>query len=295
VATVTPLLDEGFVTVGFSDHPVGSRAQATAGRTGSVALGSATERMTRPSVRLVVLPASSEGRRVLGPLAWATLEALALRVAQHDGAWVAGVSARSLAGELAVGKNTAAAALRRLGTAGLLRSQPSRRAGGRYAGAGYELDLDACRRFGLVIDNGSAAVTEPDTGGLRRSAPCSQSWDTTGETPLAPVAPPPVSRDRRHGRSPAEPVTAPIADRPQPSLFDALTQPDLPHPKPSLSSSQHHVTPDLERRNLRSADSTCSSSLPTPIRTDALAPGVPGVAFSVSGNLNGNLNGAGQC
>jgi DNA-binding transcriptional MocR family regulator len=174
-----------------------------------------------PAGRLVVLPDSSKGRRALGPVAWATLEALALSAEANDGTAIAYVSARSLAGELGVGKNTAAAALRRLATAGLVRLRPSRRAGGRYAGAGYELDPVACRQFGLVIENASTVATA--SGSARtRPAPCPHNEDTAGQEPSSPIPPNPVSPFQGHGRPGGRTAATPVPASPQPSLFDSL-------------------------------------------------------------------------
>ena len=80
-------------------------------------------------------------RRLLGPLAWAVLADLALD-AEHDGAgaWVVTTSARRVAAHLGVGKDTAARALRRLVSIGLLeRSPQSAGPAGRFGTGSYEL------------------------------------------------------------------------------------------------------------------------------------------------------------
>ena len=70
---------------------------------------------------LVLLgPGSSGLRRILGPMPWVSLEALAARSCEIDGRLVADISVRSLATELGVAKDTAARALGVLRDAGLI-------------------------------------------------------------------------------------------------------------------------------------------------------------------------------
>jgi hypothetical protein len=87
--------------------------------------------------RLIVGPGALELIRQVGPTAWAVLE---LAVARGDGR-VSAVSARRVAAELGVAKDTAARALRALTGAGLLDPMPRRRSGGRFEPGGYRLHV----------------------------------------------------------------------------------------------------------------------------------------------------------
>lgn len=81
-----------------------------------------------------------ELRRRLGPLAWAVLQDLAEDAEMVDGRLVARSSARRLAANLGIGKDTAARALRTLTAAGLIAAVAAERGErGRFAVGGYRL------------------------------------------------------------------------------------------------------------------------------------------------------------
>lgn len=87
-----------------------------------------------------------ELRRRLGPLAWAVLQDLAEDAEMVDGRLVARSSARRLAANLGIGKDTAARALRALGAAGLIAAAAAERGErGWFAAGGYELTASAAR------------------------------------------------------------------------------------------------------------------------------------------------------
>lgn len=219
--------------------------------------------------RLVVLTSSAATRRSLGHLAWAALEVLALRTRFEDGALVADGNVRTLAAELGVGKDTAAAAVRRLVDAGLVHHR-SRRSGGRYATSAYLLDGDACHHAGLRVEGTHLG---------QRPSPC----------PPLPCPDPPdtAPKDTDTGRapSPTKDLRSPSSDaRAQPSLFELPT---------STSDDRFSSTP-LEPHHPHIPNAVPDPpppQLPPRNRADALAPGVQRGVVNVAGNLNGNLNG----
>lgn len=160
---------------------------------------------------VLVLPSSRAASRELGPLAWRLLEELALE-AQANGTLATQTSVRTLAAELKVGKEAAASAIHRLVEFGVVACQPCRRAG-RYAGSSYVLDIDACRRAGLVI----TSVASPD-------APC-------------PASPCPANRD----------TVEPCSDeRDAPERLTA--QRDVASPEPEVPES---TAPEPASRSIR--------------------------------------------
>jgi DNA-binding transcriptional MocR family regulator len=90
-------------------------------------------------------------RRSVGLTAWATLEELLLDAAPHpSGSLSAQVSARVLAAQLGVSKDTGAAALRRLASAGLVRREDHRDAArGVFARSVYVIDMARLDRSGI--------------------------------------------------------------------------------------------------------------------------------------------------
>src|SRR6266542_3349979 len=105
---------------------------------------------------ITVLPSSRALCRRVGPLAWVLLEELALRAeARPDGLTVE-TNVRDLGATLDFSKDTVAKALGRLADLGLLHAQ-ARRIAGRYAGCAYVVDIEACRRAGIVITQVAAA------------------------------------------------------------------------------------------------------------------------------------------
>jgi transcriptional regulator with XRE-family HTH domain len=90
---------------------------------------------------LVLGPDAGGTRRSLGPLAWATLEALVADARIVDGVVVASVSIRDLAERLGVSKNTAHRAIVTLNRAELAEQAQERTAAGRFASAAYVLTV----------------------------------------------------------------------------------------------------------------------------------------------------------
>jgi DNA-binding MarR family transcriptional regulator len=90
---------------------------------------------TSPALALFVSQESQALRRRLGPLAWLALETLALAAETRSGGWVAPCGVRGLAEDLGISKDTAARAVAKLLTAGLVTrerlasSDPARRSG----------------------------------------------------------------------------------------------------------------------------------------------------------------------
>lgn len=129
---------------------------------------------------ITVASSSRDTRRLVGPLAWIALEELALRAVAGNGALEVETSVRDLAGSLGTGKDAIAAALTRLTELGLVRCQ-TRRAAGRYAGSAYLLEVDACRRAGLVLhttSRPSLTVSGPAVSGPAVSG--QTGYGTTG-------------------------------------------------------------------------------------------------------------------
>lgn len=95
-----------------------------------------------PTPRAVVIgPASSELRRVLGPTSWAVLEEMALRSTDVGEHRVAQVSERALASSLGLAKDTAARAIRRLRDAGLVTAIQERTQSGIFDVGTYRLSV----------------------------------------------------------------------------------------------------------------------------------------------------------
>lgn len=227
---------------------------------------------------ITVLPASRATSREVGSLAWVVLEELALRAESQAEGLVVETSVRDLAATLTAGKDTIAAALGRLVDLGLVHHRIRRRAG-RYAGSAYLIDADACRRGGLIL--GTTVSDRPCP-----VIPC-------------PVEPEPADRDPAApdtivtaGPEPAPASPTGYAGSLAPSLFDPPEPPTSPVPTlPSLSSFPPS-TPSIDPTSPPDPPSSPSSSLPTPNRTDALAPGVRGGAVNAAGSLNGNPDGS---
>lgn len=94
------------------------------------------------SPSLLVTCASSEVRRALGPAGWSAMEVLALRSErQPDGAWVATLGVRELAGLLGVGRDAAACALVALRDHGLVSAAQHRAGKGRFDGTRHTILL----------------------------------------------------------------------------------------------------------------------------------------------------------
>lgn len=108
---------------------------------------------------ITVLPSSRALCRRVGPLAWVLLEELALRAEAHPGGLTVETNVRELGATLNFGKDTVAKALGRLTDLGLLHPQ-ARRIAGRYAGCAYVVDIEACRRVGIVVTQ-VAIVSSP--------------------------------------------------------------------------------------------------------------------------------------
>ena len=240
---------------------------------------------------ITVLACSRETSRRVGPLAWVILEELALRAQGGSDASIE-TNVRALASELGVGKDTVAQALARLVNLGLVRCQPQRR-GGRYAGSAYELDIETCRHFGVVLNG----LTNKEIDVL--APPCPVPADPAQSDAIAPdrVAPAPAG--------PTAPAPAQPRPLPQPgaqSLFDLSDEPspslpDQPNDAPSLTPRSPIVSPSSPVPQT-TLPATLPPSLPRSDQLDALAPGVrrgrvnvPGKGAGERSALNGNLNG----
>jgi hypothetical protein len=123
-------------------------------------------------------------RRTLGLTAWAALEELLLDAApQARGSFTVQVSARVLAGRLGVSKDTAAAALRRLASAGLVRREDHRdRARGVFARSVYV--IDAARLDENVIHRHAPLPSRP----MRRGAASAAAIGGGGQASLFDLA-----------------------------------------------------------------------------------------------------------
>lgn len=148
---------------------------------------------------LVVSPSSRELRRRLGPLAWAVLEDVALDAGVDDhGRLVATTSTRAVAEHLGLTPGTAARALGRLRSLGLVRYTRHDGPAGRFGLAAYVLDavpgLEVC------------------TGGDSAQRPCAVSPRSGEPRPVEP----------RAGDAPMEPSA--VGGRPR--RPDAVSSPD---------------------------------------------------------------------
>jgi DNA-binding transcriptional MocR family regulator len=123
-------------------------------------------------------------RHTLGVVAWAALEELLLDPAPRpSGDLSAQVSARILAARLGVSKDTAAAALRRLTSVGLVRREDHRDAArGVFARSVYV--IDAARLSGHGIHRHAAPLTRP----TRRSRARVAASDGNGQASLFDAA-----------------------------------------------------------------------------------------------------------
>ena len=98
--------------------------------------------MTVTSDRTLVLtPAAVELRRQVGPTAWVVLEATVAHTVGVAGVLTACVSARSLASELGLAKNTTARALSVLRDAGVLTVVQARDSRGSFTAGCYVVSL----------------------------------------------------------------------------------------------------------------------------------------------------------
>ena len=93
-----------------------------------------------PARVLVVTAESSNLRRDLGPLAWTTLQHLALNSYPTAQGWAVGMGVRQVAAGLGVTKDTAARAVARLVSAGLVTREQVKVPGG-CCRSGYSLHL----------------------------------------------------------------------------------------------------------------------------------------------------------
>jgi predicted transcriptional regulator len=122
----------------------------------------------------------------LGLTAWAALEELLLDAApQARSSLSAQVSARELAGRLGVSKDTAAAALRRLASAGLVRREDHRDARrGVFARSVYVIDVARLRENGITRQAAQAMPSK------RRGALAVAVGHGDGQASLFELAPP---------------------------------------------------------------------------------------------------------
>jgi DNA-binding transcriptional MocR family regulator len=95
-----------------------------------------------PTRSIVIHPAAATLRRSLGAQAWAALEVIVAASGNSAPVTVA-ISARKLAVELGVSKNTAARALATLTDAGLISPRQARALTGTFDTGSYELTVNA--------------------------------------------------------------------------------------------------------------------------------------------------------
>lgn len=144
-----------------------------------MARSSPTGGLTRNAAPSVSVEAQRALQRSLGPTAWAVLADVALDVVPDGaGTAVVEISARRLAAQFGITKDTAARALRRLQTAGILLRRPQRTGpAGRFTPGTYEVRLpwaargSPCRLDGDTVGHqhrGSA--DSPDADGTVSAA-----------------------------------------------------------------------------------------------------------------------------
>ncbi len=149
---------------------------------------------------------TADGRvvcRAVGTTAWAVLADIVLDAkADTHGNLVAATNVRRIAGDLGIGKDTAARALARLVDAGLVVRHCRRGTGGQYDRSLYELRLDSADGITVVVP----APVPP--------SPCPVSTETDTETRRGPAPgaavkeigrPEPSDRGARRGQRRSRP------------------------------------------------------------------------------------------
>jgi hypothetical protein len=124
-----------------------------------------------PAERSLVIGSSARSlRRRVGLTAWVALEELLLDALPHaPGILAVHASARSLAARLDMSKDTAAAALRRLTAAGVVRCESHRDAvRGVFARSVYLLDVDRFEADGIEL-RGAPASARPRRSNVEAS------------------------------------------------------------------------------------------------------------------------------
>jgi len=110
--------------------------------------------------------AAADVRRRVGPTAWVVLEATVARAEADGGVITSVVSARSLAAELGLAKNTTARALSVLRLAGLLVAVQPRDCRGTFAAGSYRVHLPA-----NSLEHASAVASPVFSSRTRRITP----------------------------------------------------------------------------------------------------------------------------
>lgn len=179
---------------------------------------------------LVVGLESRQWRRMLGPLAWAALDYLALAARHYEQGWAAPVGVRDLAAAMGVTKDTAARAISALASAGLV-TRTRVETDNKHRRSGYRLRLpdgiELRTRPPAQHSHSSALDRRPDGQDIRCPDPpdtarCPADHDNeTAETRDASterLTPGRPSRSRRR-------VSTTVEESAQPRLF-ALPSPD---------------------------------------------------------------------
>jgi hypothetical protein len=162
----------------------------------------------------------------------ASMTAWTLRAVAGNGGLAVETSVRDVAASLGAGKDAVAAALSRPARLGLVRCE-TQRAAGRYAGSAYLLEVDACRRAGLVLH----APSRPASPCLVQ--PCLVQPVTAQRVAALPGG---IAAARSEGESsPASLPARPRAPLPQ-SLFD-LSDPSPSSPTLSSPDPASRPTP----------------------------------------------------
>ena len=162
---------------------------------------------------LVDVDVAADARRTAGPTAWAVLEALASRASVASPRAEVRCSARALADDLGLSKDTTARALRSLARQGFVRRLDHRAdVNGRFAATTYEVELAAA---GLMVGTVSGSSSVGDrTPMATPAARWSGRERSSTEAPLESSAPSPDS-DARASR--------PTRTRPGPPHADDAT------------------------------------------------------------------------
>ena len=164
----------------------------------------------------VVLDDACRGlRRRLGSSAWLVLEEAALTADESESPGVlwTPLSVRSVAGRLGMGRGSAASALSALVAAGLLRSAPGRRSGGRFGVAGYWLTVPE----GMTVIGVSSPASVPAVTGQHGHGAAPAKDSSPGAAELrAPSRPAGAGTPRQSRRHHSKELPAPAV---QASLF----------------------------------------------------------------------------
>ena len=209
---------------------------------------------------VLVSRASRALRRSLTPLEWMVLEDVALDATDDgDGGLVAPTSARQVAEHLGISPGSAAKALSRLRSLGLVTHDRQPGPGGRFGLSRYRLVLPP--GVEVVGPSGGASasprIDSPQAESPRTASPRAEEQHMAAKSSAASKAEA-ASRPTRSVRRPR-----PVQDHQQ---LDLLTSAPVPAPNATLLSNPH--TPPTILPTDRTPSSTPPSSTETPTPTD---------------------------